>query len=131
MCCFQFGAKAEDEPKGNIYMRMFGNEIRYTDFVGFKALQEDKFNFLDVLMWLAKEHDIDYSKSMMFLDSTMCIPTFIGLPLKLAVNGTATINVKVGGKMDIRNIGTAPRSMDIDGHIKPRYFTMDVVLNLD
>ena len=50
----------------------------------------------------------------------MMIPTIAGLPINLAVNGTGTFDVAVNGKMDIKKLGSPPRSMDIDGEIRPR-----------
>ena len=70
---------------------------------------------------LAKEHEIDATKSIQFLDSSLVVPTVVGLPLKLSVDGTAVMDVKIRGKLDLRNIGAAPRSLDIDGSIRPRF----------
>ncbi len=101
-------------------MRVFGNEIRYDDFHGFdmESVQE-KFNYLQWLIELAKNHQIEYTKSTKFLDTTVTLPTAVGFPLKLSLDGTAVLDIKVNGKLDIRNMGAAPRSMDIDGAVKP------------
>ena len=81
---------------------------------------KEKFNYLQWLIELAKNHEIDATKSIQFLDSNLVVPTIVGLPLKLSVDGTAVMDVKVRGKLDLRNIGAAPRSLDIDGSIRPR-----------
>ena len=80
---------------------------------------KEKFNYLQWLIELAKNHEFDYTKSTKFIDTTISLPTAVGLPLKLSLDGTAVMDVKVNGKMDIRNLATAPRSMDIDGSVKP------------
>ena len=104
------------------YIRIFGNEIRYDDFHGFDIdTIKEKFNYLQWLIELAKEHEIDATKSIQFLDSSLVVPTVVGLPLKLSVDGTAVMDVKIRGKLDLRNIGAAPRSLDIDGSIRPRF----------
>lgn len=110
-----------DDLKSSAYMRIFGNELASWDFAGFgKSGQKEQFNFLEFLIKLAQEHQMEYTKSFMFLDSEVHIPTVIGMPLKLSVNGTATIDLKVGGKLDIRKAGATPSSFDINGYIKPR-----------
>ena len=63
---------------------------------------------------------MDYTKSYMFLDSELTVPTAVGMPLKLAIDGTATVNVKLNGKMDVRQMFSNPSTVDINGSIKPR-----------
>ena len=94
--------------------------MKYIDFKDMKTKKGQEFNILDFLIKLAQEHKIDTSRSYMFLDSTVTVPTAAGLPLKLAVNGTSTLRMQTEGKMDLRKLGTSPRSVDIDGSIKPR-----------
>lgn len=107
------------DPKAAMYLKMFGNELRYWDLSDFHKVEGEDFNVLDLLIKLAAEHEVEWSKSSMFLDSELSIPTVLGLPLKLTVNGTATIDVKMGGKMDLRQIAAYPNSMDINGYVKP------------
>ena len=104
---------------------MFGNELRYGDFHGLSLEQlKDKLNFLDWLIELAKEHSFDQTFSTMFLDTDCIIPTAVGMPLKLTVDGTATVNLKLNGKMDIRQLFSSPASMDVTGTIAPRFATV-------
>ena len=119
---FQYDLK-RDDPQASYYIRVFGNEIRYDDLHDFDLSSlKDRLNYLDWLLELAKEHNFELTKSLMFLDVTMVIPTAAGLPLKLSVDGTSNINVKVNGKLDIRQMFSAASTFDIDGYVKPRYF---------
>lgn len=102
-------------------LKIFGNELRYWDLTDFTNIEKDDFNILDLLIELAKEREVEWSRSAMFLDSEITIPTVLGLPLKLSVNGTATVDMKLGGKIDLRQIAVSPNSMDINGYIKPRF----------
>ncbi len=107
-----------ESPKGSAFMRIFGNELGYMNIDETTVQQaKDKFNILDLLLKLAQGQKIDLTKSVMFLDSTMTIPTIIGVPLKLSINGTTSVSIQGAGKLDMRH---APRSFSIDGYIQPR-----------
>eukprot|EP00058_Branchiostoma_floridae_P005945 XP_002591433.1 hypothetical protein BRAFLDRAFT_119260 [Branchiostoma floridae] len=117
----KFNAKQENQPEGSYYVRMYGDEVMYGDFKGLDIkAQRQGWNVMEIMMKLAKQQDYEVTKSTMFLDSTHTIPTSTGLPLRLAINGTATTHVKVSGKMDVRNMGFSPRSMHIEGQVMPR-----------
>ena len=110
-----------DELRGSLYMRVFGNELRYMNFKGLDSLlSQDSFNFLEVLMKLSKENDYQFTHSTMFMDSTLIIPTSSGFPLNLTVNGSATIDMKASGMVDVMKMASSPRSLDIHGIIRPR-----------
>ena len=111
-----------DQLKGALYMRIFGNELSYNSFNGVKSLMTgDGFNILEMLISMSKNHDYTFTQNIMFLDTSMVIPTSAGFPLNLTINGTATIDMKASGKMDLRKLGTSPSSLLISGLIQPRY----------
>lgn len=113
---------AMDELRGSLYMRVFGNELRYMNFKGIDSMiSKESFNFIDMLMKLTKDNDYTFSQSSMFMHSSIIIPTSAGFPMNLSVNGTATIDLKASGKMDIMKLTTNPPSLDINGIIQPRY----------
>ena len=115
----QFG-QGKTDPKGSYYVRVFGNEIKYEDFVGLDTQTiKDKLNYLQWLIELAKEHDFDFTKSMLFLESEMKVPTVAGLPLVLSVDGTATMDLKIKGKVDLTNLLSSPSALDITGTVRP------------
>jgi len=113
-----FDANVENSPKGSMYMKMFGNELRFLewDAADFNRFNKDNLNVLELMLQLARDNKVEMSKSFQFLDTTINIPTIIGVPLKLSVNGTATVNLEIAGKVDMRQ---APRTIDVDGSIKP------------
>lgn len=122
---YQQFRKDPSEPHATYSVKIFGNELRYGDFHGLNLeAMKEKLNYLDWLIELAKEHNFDQTYSAMFLDSTVTIPTAVGMPLKLSVDGTATVSLKVNGKMDIRQLFTSPASMDVTGTISPRLVVM-------
>jgi hypothetical protein len=102
-------------------VKVFGNEIHYNDFHGLDLEQlKDRVNFLDWLMQLSQEQNFEYTKSVMLVESELRVPTAAGLPLRLAVDGTATLNLHLNGKMDVRQMFSNPATVDINGSIKPR-----------
>ena len=113
--------RPDTEPHAAYSVKIFGNEIRYGDFhsVSVDGLK-DKLNFIDWLIGLAQEHDMEVTKSLLFLEASMIVPTATGLPLKLDAEGAATVNLKASGKLDILRIMSDPAHIDIDGSITPR-----------
>lgn len=109
----------DDKPamKGSMYLKMLGNELGYYELNTDKFQSaKQKLNFLDIMLALATGGQWTYNKNFMFIDSSFTVPTSLGLPLQLSVNGTASIHLSVSGKMDIRNTD----NIDINGVFRPR-----------
>lgn len=109
--------KKVQELKGAMYARVFGNEVLYNQ-LGQSAPKASgsSFNFLKMYQELAKGNEISYTKSNMFLDSSLIVPTIIGLPLNLTVNGTVSVDLKGRATIDL----TKPhKKILIDGIIEP------------
>lgn len=101
-----------------MYLRLFGNELKYASFQGMDTFTSgETFNILTLMQKLAKRQDYSLTQSIILIESTMVIPTAAGFPLRLTVNGTASMDMQVSGKIDIRKF---PKSFVIDGAIKPR-----------
>lgn len=112
----KFDAKRRynQDPYGSMYLKIFGNELWYSN-IDSLSTRGDSFDFNTFLKELAREQDVEFSKSFMFLDTTYVIPTGSGMPLRLAVNGTASVGLKVGGKFDVRSM----KQVDIRGKLQP------------
>jgi len=116
----QFKVAEHDGPKASYFVKLLGHEIHFDQFHGLNLEEmKDKLNFFDWLIKLSQEQQYDYTKSYMLMDSTLVIPTAVGMPLKLAMDGTATVNVKMDGKVDVRQMFSNPSTFDINGAIKP------------
>jgi hypothetical protein len=112
-------SKAEDV-EGSVYGRVFGNEMFYMNSKTAKSpLKKMPLNWLEMLVALSKKHDYTLTQSMQFMDVSMNIPTCAGLPINVDVNGTGTLDLVLNGKMDLRKLGSSPRSLDIDGEMRP------------
>jgi hypothetical protein len=102
-------------PKASTYVRLFGNEISYSEF---EDMLETSYKF-DInpnliLKTLISRNEHKYTRSFQLVDATQEVPTAIGLPLKLSVNGTASVNVILGG-----NIETKKSDIQISGKLTP------------
>ncbi|XP_056647213.1 uncharacterized protein LOC130451874 [Diorhabda sublineata] len=89
------------EPKVAFGYKIFGNEEKYMTFVGDKEIK-DYLKNLDPVYNLAKilsGKEIIYNKSSMFLDGKYIVPSGAGLPISLAVTGTASVNIKLYGNL--------------------------------
>jgi len=102
-----------DEPSGDVYLRIFGNEVHAKSFKGldFSSRQSP----LAMLLQAARQKDIDFTKSIVFIDASYIVPTMIGLPLNLTVNATSTVKFQMGGKFNVNALS----DLEVAGHIKP------------
>jgi len=111
--------KESRDPRGSYYIRLFGNEIRYDDFHGLDlSTLKDRLSFLEWVLSIAEQHNVDVTKSVMFLEGELVEPTAIGLPLRLTVEGAAVMELKVQGTTRL-GLMASPPSLDINGSFKP------------
>ena len=89
-------------PRGNMYMRMFGRDFYYNSFEGLPHLWS-RLSSTWPMSWLSGQ-DSQFSRSSVFLDGKISVPTVAGWPLDLAVNGTSTTSFKSKTTMDIANL---------------------------
>ncbi|PSN46112.1 hypothetical protein C0J52_17248 [Blattella germanica] len=118
----QFDAKSklEKDPYASVYTRVFGNELRYSEFHGLKdilGVLNDASSF-DIVRKFSREEDIDHTKSFILIDGLYSVPTCIGLPLNLDLNGTAVVSFKLRGHANIKDLFHL-NSIDIEGSIIP------------
>ena len=114
-----FDAKGQvaHQPQGDLYLRVFGNELHTHHFKGLDQLTGSKRSTspLAMLLQAAGQKDIDFSKSVSVMDVAYVLPTAIGLPLSLTVNATATVAFKMGGTFQTASLS----DVQIAGHVKP------------
>lgn len=81
---------------GLLYTRIFGNEMYLTQFPSKKTDNADIRN--PQTQNTRKNGIIDYANSFVFLDLNYEIPTVVGLPLKVLLNGNAVVGLKLDRK---------------------------------
>lgn len=62
----------------SMYIKVFGNEIRYNELDSSEWSDLQSFNALDFLIKLAEPKRIDVTKNYQFIDSSLIIPTIVG-----------------------------------------------------
>ena len=88
-------------PRGNMYMKMFGRDLHYASFDGLNSLLT---KVSPVSLFGSSSPDLDFSRSSIFLDGKIVVPTLAGLPLDLDVNGTSAVSLKSQNKFDLSNL---------------------------
>ena len=110
------------KPTGSLSLKLFGNELQFANFEDVEWLQSeaDTINVIDSLISLARGGKVTYTTSFALLEADHEIPTALGFPLKLAVNGSGVSSVTLKGKLDIRNMFWGKKKFDIRGFVTPR-----------
>ena len=92
----------DDQPRGNMYMRFFGKDIRYSSFNGVPSTITKLFqNPMNIFGLSYEDTDFDHEKSTMFLDGSIIIPTVSGLPLNMTAKGTSSMQLKSKTKINL------------------------------
>ena len=48
------------------------------------------------------------------------VPTILGVPMKIALNGSAVVTVDMNAKIEPKNLFFGPKTIIVEGNIKPR-----------
>ena len=78
------------------------------------------FEVFEKLRELSRGVNETFTKSHLFLDYDYVIPTCLGIPLNVSVNGTAVVSLHVEGKADLLGIFWTGRKVVVHGKVKPR-----------
>lgn len=110
-------------PSGLLSVKLFGNELDLFTLKDLEWLEEDDIPLADIielLRWLSKGIDKTYTKSIMFLEESYVVPTCLGIPLNLSINGTSVSSVHVQGKADLLGMFWGKKKAVVKGTVKPR-----------
>lgn len=116
-------------PKGSLYVKVFGNEVRYQDFheIDLDSVMS-MYNYADYLNMLTTEQDYELTKSSVILDAEIIRATISGFPLRLSAEGAYSMNLKTNGKVDLMSWMLNPKKIDIYGSIEPRLVSISCFL---
>lgn len=106
--------------EGVIYVKVFGNELAYTHFEDLEVLLGKPItlqSLQEALVKYLRKREIDFSKSFVFLDSSLKVPTLLGFPLELTINCTTTLGFIARGNVDVKDFKSL--KMIVEGKIYP------------
>lgn len=102
-------------------LKAFGNEFAYfnlDDLMGFfGGSKTTKKDLIDFLTKHISKQNIETTKSFVFLDSSIKVPTLLGLPLELSLNGTASFGLTAHTNIDLKDIRAM--KVAVEGKIYP------------
>lgn len=110
-------------PSGFLSMKLFGNELDLFTLKDLEWLEEDDIplaDLIELLRTLSRGVDRTFTKSFLFLEETYVVPTCLGIPLNLSINGTSVTSVHVQGKAELLNLFWGKKKAVVKGTIKPR-----------
>jgi hypothetical protein len=112
---FDVKGQMANQPQGDLYLRIFGNELHTHRFKGLDQLTGKPFQSpLAMVLQAAGQKDVDFI-IVSIMDFSYVLPTAIDLPLTLTVNTTATVAFKMGGTFQTASFS----DIKVIGHVKP------------
>ena len=101
------------------YMRVFGDELVAYTYNDPKIVDSVKelMNTNNVMEALRKLTKLSIKKNVLLMDSVLTVPTVSGLPLRLAVNASASLAFDIDSKAELKNVMKG--QAELMGHLKP------------
>ncbi|XP_015599666.1 uncharacterized protein LOC107269849 [Cephus cinctus] len=109
-----------DQPKISISYKVFGNELKYFVMDGDSEIRNTlaSLNPWKKIKEILSGGEIRYENAAMFLDSSYIAPTTSGLPLRLALTGSAACNFRTSGSLDLERL-TSHAELELLGKLIP------------
>jgi hypothetical protein len=114
---------------GDVYMRVMGTSV-LVDFVsqeqwGRRSSMSKTFsNFMDKVMEGAKDHKIDLTQPITFVDDEITVPTISGFPVIFKVEATTVLSLQLKGSIDIDQLFKNGGDTDLKAKVVPSAATV-------
>ena len=106
----QFGVQNE-EPKGMLYLRLFGKDLKFTSFKDLpRQIRKIFSNPMSLFTFTLEDKNMNFEKSSMFLDGSIIVPTVAGLPLNMTAKGVSSVQLKSKADINIKEFLTKGRA---------------------
>lgn len=108
-------------PQALISLKMFGNEIQVLslDDLPFLNGKMDDINIIHDLYELTRGKRKVLKHNMVVMEVSHTVPTLLGMPMKIDLNGSAVVTIDMNGKVDTKNLIFGPKTVTINGNLKP------------
>ncbi|XP_044289621.1 uncharacterized protein LOC123025172 [Varanus komodoensis] len=104
------------KPRCALSMRIFGNELVILDCGDLRSQAKHHYlNLAELMVKLLKGQDIQFNKRMSLATEVLQFPSLSGLPVLLALNASAAVNVTMKGNLDFKS----RHHFFVNGYIKP------------
>ncbi|XP_040976270.1 uncharacterized protein LOC115335953 isoform X5 [Aquila chrysaetos chrysaetos] len=105
--------------KCELSMKIFGNELSFLDCEDLrKQMKHYSLNLAELAVKLLKGQEVQFNKRLSLATEELQFPAISGLPVQLAVNASAAINIKIKGNADFKE----QSNFFLNGYIKPSAF---------
>lgn len=122
---FKVGVKTPS-PQALVSLKIFGNEVGLLNLNDLPFLngELDDVNVIQHLYMLTKGKRKVFKQNMVVMEVTHTVPTILGIPLKIAINGSAVVTTDINGKVkiDMKKLLMGPKSALLTGSVQPRYY---------
>ena len=106
----RFGVQNE-EPKGMLYLRLFGKDLKFTSFKDLpRQIRKIFSNPMSLFTFTLEDKNMNFEKSSMFLDGSIIVPTVAGLPLNMTAKGVSSVQLKSKADINIKEFLTKGRA---------------------
>ncbi|XP_063790370.1 uncharacterized protein LOC134945174 [Pseudophryne corroboree] len=113
---FTQGMHSKKELRCGLSMKVFGNELIFLDCEGVRdTVRQYYLSLAGLAVKLLKGQEVQYNRRFSLAADSIIFPVISGFPVQLALNASASTNIKIRGNMDFRQ----QTNFFLNGYIKP------------
>ncbi|MGH0152589.1 UNVERIFIED_CONTAM: hypothetical protein FKN15_024522 [Acipenser sinensis] len=113
---FTEGAERSGVLRCGVSVKIFGNELSFLNCDDVKdQVKLLSLSLAEIAVKLLKGQEVQYSRRLSLATEELIVPSLSGLPIRLAVNASAAISLRVKGAVDFKQWS----NFFINGYIKP------------
>nr|XP_043895928.1 uncharacterized protein LOC122778275 [Solea senegalensis] len=119
----------EDRPKCWVGVKVFGNELSvFTCEDLYNQINQLSLSLAGLVVKLLKGHEVDLNHRAVLMTEELLLPSLSGLPLKLGINMTSLLSLRLKGNVNYRDTS----HFSLTGYIKPNaYVGLSVRMGVD
>ncbi|XP_072466121.1 uncharacterized protein [Notamacropus eugenii] len=97
-------------------LKIFGNELSFVDCGAVRShMKRYSLNLAELTVKLLKGQEVQINRRLSLATEELSFPTVSGLPVQLALNTSAAINIRIRGTVDFKQFS----DFSLEGYIKP------------
>ncbi|XP_056662125.1 uncharacterized protein LOC103099164 isoform X1 [Monodelphis domestica] len=97
-------------------LKIFGNELSFVDCGAVRShMKRYSLNLAELTVKLLKGQEVQINRRLSLATEELSFPTVSGLPVQVALNASAAINIRIRGTVDLKQLS----DFSVEGYIKP------------